>query len=117
MEIRLYRAPAKFRGYVDEFTLYFPYPKWLQKEIQDQHKERVCGYCIGCSQTEGGNIVRCMGFDDNRTLGYHPDNFGRRYPLEKMSKQFQREARKLGKAWNDALKYNDNKHWEIWNNA
>lgn len=117
MKIRLYRASAKFRGYVDEFTLYFPYPKWLQKEIQEQHKEKVCGCCIGCSQTEGGNMVRCMGFDDNRTLGYHPDNFGRRYPLEKMSKQFQREAHKLEKAWNDALKYNDNKHWEIWNQA
>lgn len=117
MKIRLYRASAKFRGYIDEFTLYFPYPKWMQKEIYDQHRHHICGYGIGCSQDSYGGVVRCCGFDDDRTLGYHPDHFGRRYPLEKMSKEFQKWARSMGKAWNDALKFNDDKHWEIWNEA
>lgn len=117
MKIRLYRASAKFRGYIDEFTLYFPHPKWMQKENYDRYGHHICGYCIGCSQSNSGNMIRCIGFDDDRNLGYHPDNFGRRYPLEKMSKEFQAEARKLARAWNNALKYNDDKHWEVWNRA
>jgi len=117
MKIRLYRASAKFRGYIDEFTLYFPFPKWMKEEYRNNYQHHVYGYGIGCSQDSYGGVVRCCGFDDDRTLGYHPDHFGRRYPLEKMSKEFQKWARSMEKAWNDALKFNDDKHWNIWNEA
>jgi hypothetical protein len=48
------------------------------------------------------------------TIGYSIDGLGKRYPLEKMSKEFQKFARKMERLWNNALKYNDKKHWDAW---
>lgn len=106
MQVRLYRAGKKFRGYVDEYTLYFPYPKKIQKT------EKISGYGIGCSQTSNGDVIRCSGFDVDC---FATTNLGRKVSLETMSPEFQKWARNLERIWNDALKYDDAEHWQVWN--
>lgn len=102
MKVRLYKAGKKFDGYVDQYSLYFPYPKWLQKH------DRSRGGWIGCSQGISGDVIRCTWEDDCRI---EQPNLGRRYPLEKMSKQFQDWAHHLEQMFNEALKHNDDEHW------
>jgi len=108
MKVRLYRGPANCRGYVDEFSLYFPYPKWLREH------DGVKGCFVGCSQDSRGGVIRCSWDYLDQRLGYSIEGLGRRYPLEKMSKEFRKWARRLERLFNDALRYNDDKHWERW---
>ena len=114
MKVRLYDAGKKYENYPDRYSLYFPYPKWMQREIYEAHKHHVMGFALGCTQDSDGGVIRCDSFDDDRTLGYHVRNLGRKIPLEKMSHAFQRWARSMERKWNDALKFNDDKHWDAW---
>jgi len=109
MKVRLYRYPGAWT--VDQFTLYFPYPKWLREH------DGVHGCFVGCNQASDGSVIRCNWDYDDRKLGYHPSNLGRRYPLERMSKQFRKWANRMARLWNDALRYDDEKHWDKWNAA
>ena len=117
MKVRLYRSPARFKGYVDEFTLYFPYPKKMIEEYKKLHNRYIKGTFLGCSQASDGSIIRCCWDDLDVTIGYSIESLGRRWPLEKMSREFQRFARKMERLWNNALKYDDKKHWDAWNRA
>ena len=106
MKVRLYKHAGKWT--VDQFTLYFPYPKWLKKQ------DGAEGCFVGCNQDLHGGVIKCCWDYDDRRLGYSIAGMGRRYPIEKMSIQFRKWASRLERLWNDALKYNDEKHWEIW---
>lgn len=116
MRVRLYRA-RNAKGYVDEFSLYFPYPKRMVEEYKKQHDRLIKGTFLGCSQASDGSVIRCIWCDLDVTIGYSIDGLGRRWPLEKMSKEFRAFARKMERLWNNALKYNDDKHWDAWNLA
>lgn len=93
----------KCKDFVDEFTVYFPYPKWLEK-TEKRHSE-----CVGCSTDINGN-VRLTNWDCE--MGNERFYYGRRYPVEKMSVQFQRWFAFAQTLWDKALKYNDEEHWE-----
>ena len=113
MKVRLYRG-RNAKGFVDEFTLYFPYPKWMTAEYKERHGRLIKGTMLGCSQASDGSVIRCIWEDLDVTIGYSISGLGRRWPLEKMSKEFQRFARKMERLWNEALKYDDDKHWDAW---
>lgn len=115
MQVRLYRAKAAYRGYPDEFTLYFPYPKWLRLETKKNTGGLIYGYGIGCSEDFHGEVIRCNGFYLDQTRGYSIASLGRRYPLEKMSEQFQKWAKEMERIYNEAIKFDDEEHWEKWN--
>lgn len=57
--VRLYRYSGK--PTVDQYTLLFPYPRWLKKETG------VDGLCIGCSQASDGTAIRCDSFEYDHT--------------------------------------------------
>ncbi len=106
MKIRLYRAPKQYEGYVDEYSLYFPLNKKLRK------REGLAGTYVGCSQASDGSVIRCNWSDVDSFANV---SLGRKVNLETMSPQFQAWAHHLEQLWNDALKYDDEIHWSIWN--
>lgn len=108
MKVKLYKAGKKFDGYADQYSLYFPYPKWLQ-----EHDHSRGGF-IGCSQGADGDVIRCTWEDDCLA---QKTNLGKRYPLEKMSKQFQKWAHHLEHLFNEALKHDDDEHWDAFSIA
>lgn len=101
MKVKLYKMPGKET--IDSYSLYFPYPKWLREH------DKCRGFFINCSQDSNGGVIRCAGDYDEWNCF-----LGKRFPLEKMSEQFQNWAHHLEKLFNDALKYNDAEHWETW---
>lgn len=109
MQVRLYDAGKKFKNYPDRYSLYFPYPKWLQKN------DGLKGMYLGCSPTERGMFRLDWG---ECPLGVTVNSnrlwLGKKIKLESMPENFQICANKLIKAWNDALKYDDEKHWDAW---
>lgn len=113
MKVKLYRA-TNAKGFVDEFSLYFPYPKWMKEEIYKRNGGIVNGTFLGCSQDSRGYVIRCCWDELDASLGYTIQGLGRRYPLEKMSEHFQNYAKHLEKLWNDAIKFNDEEHWDAW---
>ena len=108
MQVRLYRATGEARDFIDGYTLYFPYNKKLREQT------KCAGYGIGCSQGMYGNVIRCDGFD---VESFVTVNLGRKVKLETMSEEFQRWAKHMEEAWNNALKFDDKEHWDIWNKA
>lgn len=108
MKARLYRATGEARNYIDGYTLYFPYNKKLRKETKQ------AGFGIGCSQGAGGSVIRCNGFD---VESFATTNLGRKVKIESMSEFFQYWVRKMERLYNDALKFDDAEHWEIFNLA
>lgn len=115
MKVRLYKYPGAWS--VDQFTLYFPYPKRMQEEIKKENGHIITGCFLGCSQDSAGGVIRCCWDDLDKSRGYNISGLGRRYPLEKMGEEFQAFARNLEKLYNDALKYDDAEHWGAWNRA
>lgn len=108
MKVRLYRAAAQYRGYIDEYTLYFPNNK------KERQSSRMAGVFVGCSPSGNGGVNVCNWEECGNFSNY---NFGRKVKLESMPLQFQEWVRSLEKKWNDALKYDDDEHWDIWNRA
>ena len=116
MKVRLYRA-KNANGAVDEFSLYFPHPKWMINEYKEEYGHLIKGCFLGCSQDSSGGVIRCCWEDLDLNRGFSIAGLGKRWPLEKMSEEFQAFAKRLEKIWNDALRHNDVKHWEIWHHS
>lgn len=116
MKVRLYRA-KKAKGFVDEFSLYFPYPKKMIEEYKKRFDREIKGTFLCCSQASDGSVIRCCWENLDVTIGYSIEGLGRRYPVEKMSKDFQKFAGKMERLWNNALKHDDDKHWDAWDRA
>ena len=103
-QVKLYDSGDE--GYPDRYTLYFPYPQWLK------NNDNAEGMYLGCSPANhGGRWTRCT-FDMVET-GQEYD-FGKEVPLSSMPQGFQDAANELISKWYDALKYDDDKHWEEW---
>jgi hypothetical protein len=118
MKVRLYRATGEAKNYIDGYTLYFPYPKWYQKELRKLYPSLL--YCpigcfVGCSPASDGEMIRCSW--DEMDGRYTFAGLGRKVKIETMPEPFQREVRRLETLYNDALKYNDEGHWEAFNEA
>ena len=112
-QMRLYKDTRReYKDYQGKYTLYFPYPKWLQKT-----ENGATGYGIVCEPTEGG-MWRIEGIY-NDGYGVNSNNFylGRRIKLESMPEAFQICANRLAKAWHDAIKYNTPEYWKKWLDA
>ena len=115
MQVRLYRATGEARDYIDGYTLYFPYPKWYIKRLQKWHGVLIKGTFLGCSPASDGTMIRCT-WDEHQVgrFPYYP-SFGRKVDISTMPEPFQKEVRRMEKLFNDALKFDDDEHWDKWN--
>ncbi|MBP5457836.1 MAG: hypothetical protein J6Y37_15200 [Paludibacteraceae bacterium] len=63
MKVRVYDAAARnkaYKGYVDRYSLYFPYTKEMRERHWEDFSERVKGDFLGFSFSEDGSrITRC----------------------------------------------------------
>ena len=103
--VKLYRYSGQ--PTVDQFSLVFPFPKWLRK------RDGYDALCIGCSQASDGTVIRCDTFE------YHRERMklGRLWRLESMSPVFQQWARTQEILYHEALQYDDQEHWDNFNKA
>lgn len=109
MKARLYHDTRKeFRDYIDAWSIYFPYPKWMRKE-----NPGVYGCFIGCKPTEDGMIRCTWNFDE---FGMRP-YLGKRVDVSTTHIAFQKIFYHLEKLWNDAITKNTEEAWEEWNRA
>ena len=118
MKARLYRATGEAKNYIDGYTLYFPYPKWYRQELRKLHKDTLhipIGTFVGCSPASDGTMIRCSW--DEMDERYTFAGLGRKVKIESMPVPFQNEVYRLEKLYNDALKYDDEEHWDTWNHA
>lgn len=107
MKLRLYHdTRKKFRDYVDAWTIYAPYPKWLREET-----DRTMGIFLGCTPTKTG-MIRCTWEYDERMWG-HP-HFGKKIDPKTTPKAFQKIFYKLEKLWNEAITKNTEEAWKKW---
>lgn len=112
MKARLYDSGKKYEGYVDRLTLYFPYPKWLQK------KDGVRGCYLGCSVASDGGMIRCTWNCNENSIVNSPSLFlGKKLDIDSMPEPFRKIVRKMEQIFNDALKFNDEAHWKAWEAA
>lgn len=112
MKLRLYHDTRKeFRDYVDAWSIYVPYPKWLREK-----EHGVFGCYLGCKPTENG-IIRCTWEYDEITPGHGRPRLGKRVDIKTTSKAFQKIFRHYERLWNKTLKENTEKAWDRWNRA
>ena len=116
MKVKLYKG-RNAKGSIDEFSLYFPYPKKYVVECHKEYGHEIKGTFLLCSERTDGSVIRCCWDYLDTSLGYSVYRLGKRYPLESMSKEFQRFAKRMEKLWNDAWKFDDKKHWDRWGQA
>ena len=110
-KMRLYDSGKRFENYVDRYTLYFPYPKWLQKH------DRAKGCYLGCSPTQNGMNMCCWDINVDSYVNSDTLRLGKKIRLDSMPKPFQICAERLQKAWHDAITQNTDAAWEKWNMA
>lgn len=113
MKARLYHdTRKKFRDYVDAWSMYFPYPKWMREE-----NPGVYGCFIGCKPTESGKI-RCTVEYDEFIPGFRSRPYlGKRVDVKTTPKAFQKIFRYHERLWNNAITRNTDDAWEAWNRA
>ena len=87
------------------YFLYWPFPEWLRKR-----NRMIKGLGLECQETVNGTVMRHCFFDIEEA----PCKIGKKTPLEKMSPAFQKWVSALESIWQDALKYDDDEHWERW---
>lgn len=111
MTLRIYDAGKK---YADRYTLYFPYPKWMQK------LEKSFAYYFGFSFHNDGRKIYirkfCSDIADKPFVYY---NMGRKVQLSTLPKEVREWIEKLQKVWNVLCKesnQNNHKIWDAWNN-
>ena len=102
MTARLYKAPAQYRGYVDEYSLYLPYPKCLRNE----NRNGVTGIYLGCSPASDGTMIRCNWEEWNLKHGLC-DCLGRKVEIDAMPEAFRNECRRIERLFNEACKLRD----------
>ncbi len=109
MKLRLYHDTRKeFRNCVDAWTIYVPYPKWLQKETHGAK-----GTYLGCAPTETG-MIRCCWAE---LMYYEPCSFGKKIDPKTQPKAFQKIFYNLERAWNNAINKNTDAAWNAWYRA
>lgn len=112
MKARLYHDTRKeFRDYIDAWSIYFPYPKWMRKE-----NPGVYGCFIGCKPTESG-MIRCIVDYDEITPGHGRPYLGKIVDVKTTPKAFQKIFRHQERLWNNAITKNTDEAWEAWNRA
>lgn len=113
MKARLYHdTRKKFRDYIDAWSIYFPYPKWMRKE-----NPGVYGCFISCKPTESG-IIRCIVDYDEFIPGLRSRPYlGKRVDVKTTPKAFQKIFRHQERLWNNAITKNTEEAWEAWNRA
>lgn len=109
MKARLYHdTRKKFCGYVDAWSIYFPYPKWLREQ-----EDGVRGCFLGCRPTDDG-MDRCTWEYDEPDK---PLYLGKRVDISTTPKAFQKIFKHYEKLWNDAITKNTEEAWNKWNLA
>lgn len=113
MKARLYHdTRKKFRDYIDSWSIYFPYPKWMRKEDPG-----VYGCYLSGTPTEDG-MIRCIFDYDEFIPGLRRRPYlGKRVDVKTTPKAFQKIFRHMERLWNNAITKNTEEAWEVWNRA
>lgn len=119
MQVRLYKARGEAGNYIDGYTLYFPYPKFMVKRMKEIYGPTalIKGFFLGCSPASDGTMIRCNW--DDYEVGRYPYyvNFGEKIDIDTMPEPFRKEVRRMEKLYNETLKYDDLEHWNEWNES
>lgn len=130
MKVRVYDSGKKWA--YDRYDMYFPYPKRMREQISKEHGRIIMGTYIsfGISVRDHGqydcntlyptndcSMTLYSWGEDDRTIGCDIPSAERKVKIETLPKVVQDYARKMEGLWNDALKYNDDEHWKLWNEA
>lgn len=120
MKVRIYDSRQK--ECIDRYTFYFPYPKKEVERMMDASGHYIVGACQPFGfrtdeHTGKTDITFYAWFEDDRTLGYNVPDTEKRVKADVMPKEVRDYAAKMEKLWNDAWKYDDDEHWDAWNEA
>lgn len=115
MKARLYRATGEARNYVDGYSLYLPYPKWLVKYENVRYglgSDNIIGTFLGCSPASNGTMIRCC-WEDFQTSKYGPSPtcLGRRVDINLMPDEFRKECQRIESLWDEACKTRNFSRW------
>ncbi len=118
MKIKLYDAGKKYEGYFDRYSLFFPIPAFKQQEQRKLGVEPsriIRAMYLGCSPSSDG-MIRCSWGTILRGQRINSEELylGKRVSIDSMPKPFQKCVRNMIKVYEQAIKYNDQKHWEKW---
>lgn len=102
MLARLYKG-RNCAGYVDEYSLYFRYPKWLRKE-----QNGAAGCYLGCSVSRYGTMIRC---NWGEVEIFSDANLGKKVNIATMPMPFRREIERMEALYNEALKTRNFDRW------
>lgn len=113
MEIRLYKETRKeFRNYADPYTLYFPYPKRLQK------REGAKAYYVGGNILSDGTWQGM--YSDYAPIGVRVNgnnlHLGKKIKLSEIPEPARKQIQHLSDLWNEAVTKDTDEAWEKWNN-
>ena len=108
-KMRLYDSGKRFENYVDRYTLYFPYPKWLQKH------DRAKGCYLGCSPTQSGMNMCCWDINVDSYVNSDTLRLGKKIRLDSMPIGFQKVAKQIETSWQYTLKVNTDEQWDKFN--
>lgn len=112
MKVRVY--DSKQKDVADRYTLYFPYPKWLRQ----QEGRPIMGCFQPFNFIEEEKFFTFYAWDyDDRSRGYNIPRTERKIKLETLPKFVRDYVDRMDRLWNDALKYDDDEHWAMWNAA
>ena len=125
MKVRVYdsargsKGGHKYEGYIDRYSLYFPYPKKWKEENYKQFGEHITGDFLGFSFSEDGkNITRCCWDEWNLRNGFC-DSLGKKVKIEKLPKPVQEWIAGYEERWNALIARPDDeqvkKAWESYN--
>lgn len=118
MKVRVY--DCKKTDVADRYCMYFPYPKSFKERLH-QDGRIVMGYCIpfNFSPDWSGKmqIQTYSDLEDDRTLGYNIPLTHKKVHIETLPKPVRRYIARMERIWNDAFKYNDQQHWNVWYDA
>lgn len=106
MKVRVYDSGKDF---VDRYTLYFPY----SKKLREHDGRTIMGCFLSFNFREGQLTFYAWDYDD-RSLGYNIPRNEKKVKIETLPQFVQNYIVKMERIWNDALKYDDKKHWDAW---
>ena len=114
MTVKVYKEDRKgLKDYVDNITVYFPYPKRLQEREQGK------GFYIAGGFTSDGHFNRMH--SDTIPVGVliNGNNcyFGKRLRDEHIPTPALEEITELARVWNVAVTEDTTEAWDEWNKA
>ena len=109
MTARVYKAKPDT---IDSWTIFFPYPKKMQR----QGDRLIKGTFLMCSPGSNDSYFNMCCWDHlDTSLGYSIDALGKRVHGNDIPKSMQRYIKKAEPIWNEAVTKNTPEAWQRWN--